>query len=345
MAEMGKVTARKICTWLAAMLWLAVLPGCSPDAGADNANATLTALRASVAGTATAVALGGNSTNTLGTAQAEATEKSLAIEATQTARASTRSEAQLAEATVAAPIVAELPQYGLEPGGGHVGWVHDPLTLEITGYQQFTYGNDHPEVTAADFALAADITWDTQYGSSGCGYMFRSDGDKNKPNQYMVIATRFGNGHVIFTALAEGEIANIHDFYPKSADQSFQWENGTTNRLAVVARGALIEIYTNGVKIGEVDTSQPPSRLPAPPKPRPPADKTNQDLVSAYEDQLKEYEDIVKQSENSYQVAMGNYMKSAPVFEEGFLAMIAASESGRTVCTFSDAWLWQIDTN
>jgi hypothetical protein len=120
-------------------------------------------------------------------------------------------------------------------------------------------------VTAADFALAADITWDTQYGGSGCGFMFRSDGDKNKPNQYMVIATRFANGHVIFSALADGELANIHEFYPRDDDRSFDAQNGTTNRLAVVARGNLIEIYTNGVKIGEVDTTQPPT-LPVRPR-------------------------------------------------------------------------------
>ena len=92
--------------------------------------------------------------------------------------------------------MAELPQYGLDASSGHVGWVQGPLTLDITGYGQYTYANDYPEVTAADFVLASDITWDTKYGSSGCGTMFRSDGNKNKPNQYMVLATRFANGHV-----------------------------------------------------------------------------------------------------------------------------------------------------
>jgi len=321
---------------------LAFNAGCS--SGGTKSDPTLDALSASVAGSATAAKLAEASVDKLATAQAEADAKSAAILATQTARASGQNQAQLAEATGAAPIVAELPQYGLDPAGGHVGWVHDPLTLEITGYQQMTNGNDHPEVTAADFALAADITWDTQYGSSGCGVMFRSNGDQKKPDAYMVLMSRFGSGHVLFTAMSAGEIANLHDFYPKTADSSFQWQNGTTNRLAIIARGNIIEIYTNGVKIGEIDTSKPPERLAMPSKPLPPIDQSDSAAMNAYQGQLKEYEDIMKQSESSFQTAQKNYMNRKAEFTDGFLTMIAASDSGRTVCTFKDAWLWLIDS-
>lgn len=325
-----------------AILFLAFSAGCSAT-GSGAQDATLTALSAAVAGTATAAKLEESAVNKLATAQAEATAKSGSIQATQTALAAGRSESQLAEATLAAPIVAELPQYGLEPSGGRVGWLHEPLTLEITGYQQMTYGNDHPEVTAADFALAADITWDTQYGSSGCGVMFRSNGDQKKPDAYMILLTRFGNGHVIFTAMAGGEIANVHDFYPKTEDRTFQWQNGTTNRLAIIARGNLIEIYTNGVKIGEIDTTKPPERLSAPSKPLPPLDTSDSAAMNAYQNQLKEYEDILQQGEKTYQTALKNYMNRSAVFTDGFLMMVAASESGRTVCTFEDAWLWLLE--
>jgi hypothetical protein len=324
-------------------LFLTGLAGCGPNKGTQQPDQTLTALSAAIAGTATAIEGQSGSANALATAQAKATQSSLEIQATQTARAGTRDEAQLAEATVAAPMVAELPRYGLDGSSGRPGWLHDPLTLEISGYQDFAYGNDFMQVTAADFVLAADITWDTQYGSSGCGFMFRSDGDEVKPNQYMVIATRFANGRVVFSALADGEIANIHDFYPKEADRSFDWQNGTTNRLAIIARGALIEIYTNGVKIGEVDTTQPPKKPPMPPKPALPIDQSNQAAMDQYQAQLKEYEDILSQSQLSYTNALKNYSEQPAVFEDGFLALIALSESGRTVCTFDKAWLWLLD--
>jgi hypothetical protein len=322
---------------------LPLLASCSPDAGSQAPNPTLTALSASVALTATAAQEETGSTGSLATAQAKATQSSQEIQATQTARAGTRDEAQLATATVTAPMVAELPRYGLQDSAGKPGWMHDPLRLEITGYQDFAYGNDYMQVTAADFALAADITWDTQYGSSGCGFMFRSDGDENQPNQYMVIASRFANGRVVFTALADGEIANIQDFYPKDSDRSFDWQNGSTNRMAVIARGPLIEIYTNGVKIGEVDTTQPPKKPPSPPKPEPPADQGNQNAMDQYRAQLEEYEQILTQSQSSYNTALANYSDHPAVFEGGFLAMIALSESGRTLCQFDNAWLWLLE--
>lgn len=340
---MNSILRKKIVIFLTTSLVLLLIQGCAAFGLESNADPTLSGLSTAVAQTATAAKLSGGSGDSLATAQFEATRMSSEILATQTARAVGRSEAELAEATLAAPIIAELPQYNLDPAKGRVGWLQGPLVLEITGYSEFAYGNDKMEVTAADFALAADITWDTQYGSSGCGFMFRSDGKKDDPNQYMVIATRFGSGHVIFTALADGEVANIHDFFPKTEDQSFAWQNGTTNRLTIIARGTLIEIYTNGVKIGEVDTTQPPSRLPSPPKPIAPLDKTNEASMQAYEDQLKEYSDIIKQSETMYQTAVKNYSERLAIFDEGFLAMIAASESGRTKCTFDNSWLWLIE--
>jgi hypothetical protein len=30
-------------------------------------------------------------------------------------------------------------------------------------------------------------------------------------------------------------------------------------------------------------------------------------------------------------------------FERGFIAMVAMSESGRTICQFDNAWLWLLD--
>lgn len=324
-------------------LYLAALQGCSLASSGEQPNPTLTALSAAIARTATAANQQEASTDDLATAQAEATARSQEIFATQTAQLAGRDDVQQATATIAAPILAELPQYGLDAGSGQAAWVHDPLTLELTAYHDFTYGNDYMHITARDFVLAADITWDTQYGGSGCGFMFRSDGDQNSPNQYMVIATRFANGRVIFSAVADGEIANIHDFYPKDRDRSFDWQNGSTNRLVVVARGNLIEIYTNGVKIGEVDTTQPPKQPVVLAAPQPPTDQTDQNAVKRYQAQLKEYEDIAQQARSNYQIALSNYKTRQAVFEDGFLAMLALSESGRTICSFDKAWLWLLE--
>jgi hypothetical protein len=198
-------------------------------------------------------------------------------------------------------------------------------------------------VTAKNFVLAADVTWDTQYGDSGCGFMFRSDGNKQKPNQYMVIATRFATGHVVFTALADGELANIHDFYPKTADRSFDWQNGTTNRIAIVVRDNLIEIYTNLVKIGEIDTTQPPTPIVIPATPAPPIDNTNAAAQEFYKEQLDVYQQLSQQAQQNFQIANANYQKNKAVFTDGFLSMLALTQGGRVVCEFNNAWLWLLE--
>ena len=329
------------------LLWLSMLTlliqGCGSGAQSDTSQATLTAMSRAISGTATAEKANSAESGELATAQAEATQQSRNISATQTAQLANRDVSKLATATVAAPIVAELPTYGLDASSGHVGWIHDPLTLDVSGYQQFAYGNDFMNVTAKNFVLAADLTWDTQYGDSGCGFMFRSDGNKQKPNQYMLVATRFANGRVIFTAVADGELANLHDYYPKEFDRSFQWQNGTTNRIAIVARDNLIEIYTNGVKIGEIDTTQPPKQYAMPPKPAPPLDKTDVQAQKAYKAQMEEYQDIMEQAQQNFSVAKANYQKRKAVFTDGFLSMLALTQGGRTVCKFNNAWLWLLE--
>jgi hypothetical protein len=65
--------------------------------------------------------------------------------------------------------------------------------------------------------------------------------------------------------------------------------------------------------------------------------------MDQYRAQLEEYEEILTQSQSSYNTALANYSDRPAVFEEGFLAMIALSESGRTVCQFDKAWLWLLE--
>jgi hypothetical protein len=320
-----------------------LLQACGANNASESMDATVSAIRQALAGTATAEQIKAVNAGELAAAQAEATQKSLNISATQTAQFANRDVSGLATATLTAPIIAELPSYGLNGSSGRIGWIHNPLTLEIRGYQEFTYGNDFMNITAGNFVLAADITWNTQYGDSGCGFMFRSNGDQQKPDQYMVIATRFAEGHVVFTALDDGELANMHDFFPKSQDRSFDWQNGTTNRIAIVARDNLIEIYTNLIKIGEIDTTQPPKPINMPPVPLQPPDNASPEVKDFYQEQLDVYQQISQQAQQNYQIAYANYQKSKPIFSDGFLSMLAFTQGGTTQCKFDNTWLWLLE--
>ena len=82
----------------------------------------------------------------------------------------------------------------------------------------------------------------------------RSDGNEESINQYLIVATRGGNGRVIFAVQEEGEvdIDDATDIYATGIDPQFQWQNDTTNRLSVVGRGDIFSIYSNGTYLGEV---------------------------------------------------------------------------------------------
>ena len=305
---------------------------------------TLTPLSAAVKGTATAKGANvGGAGDELATAVAKATAKSADIYATETARGSLNSESKLATATVIAPAVAELPRYGIDPGQGHVAWVHKPVKIDLNGYQQTGFANDYQQITAKDFVMAADITWYTYNSLSACGFMFRSNGNKNKPTQYMVVITRFATGYLAFTATVDGEMSNMRTIYLYAQDNSFTWQNNATNRLAVVVRGNMINAYTNGVLVGEIDTAQPPpDSNPSPPSIEIPKNTTPE--------QAKDYQNQIDQNQKNIDMvnfqmaeARKNFSDNKPIDTEGLLGFVGVSQAGQTTCTFSNSWLFIIE--
>jgi hypothetical protein len=306
-----------------------------------NMEATVEALGVKVEATVTAAASVAEITRVAPqTAEAEATTTFRSFEATQSRDDALGAEARQATATAAVPVLAELRTYGVNTSKGKVAWLHPPATVEVEGYQQFDFVNEYMNILAEDFVISADITWNTQYGTSGCGFMLRSDGDRNKPNQYMVVATRGGSGHVLLFTLVDGEPANGYDIYARSVDRSFQWQNDTTNKLAVVGRGNLFSIYTNGTLLGEIDVTQPPSRPALPSPPQPPGDQSDQAAMQKYQDDLEAHQELVTEMQSNYLSRLNTYDGEVPLFEKGFVAMTALSESGRTECQFDNAWLW-----
>lgn len=305
--------------------------------------ATAQALSESISLTATSSALQAvDADEKLATAQAQATNSSLAIDATRMAGEQISAEAMAVTATAVAPILAELSLYGVDPSKGRAGWIHPPVTLDIQGYLQYDYANYFIATVASDFVVSADITWDTSYGTSGCGFVLRSDGNEDALNQYLAIATRGGNGRVIFSSMVKGDVKNVIDHYAYGRDPQFDWQNGTTNRITVVARGGSFTIFTNGTNIGEVKTGSPPVLvLPAPPE-KPPEGSPVEE-IEKYEEELSEYDELIPQMKLRHQQSLAFYQPDTPYFERGFVALVALSESGRTICKFDNAWFFIID--
>ena len=307
----------------------------------DPMSMTLTPMSALIRETVTARAIEENGSGAeLATAVVKATEQAVGIYATQTARAALNEPSRLATSTAIAPVVAELPRYGVDPASGYVAWIHNPVTIDLDGYQQTGYANDYPLITAADFAMATDIKWNTRNSLSGCGFMFRSDGDRNKPSQYMIIITRTASGHLAFLAVIKGEISNYREYFPKTNDNSFSWFNDATNRLAIVARKNLIDVYTNGVYIGQIDVNQPPpDRKFEFPKMEIPSGLSPAQL-QMYTDQSNQYEAQNQQIEDQLGDAKKNFNKNHPFLDDGLLGFLGVSQDGRMICTFSNSWLF-----
>ena len=330
---------------LALFLLLVIALACNFSSSTQsNVEATAQALGESVLQTATAAASGEiSSDESVATAQVEATKQSIANVATQTAEAIVDEEGAAATAQVVEPIRAELPKYGVDPNQGELAWIHPPEVLELEGYQQFDYANQFLGTVAKDFVVSADITWNTDFGTSGCGFVLRSDGDQEAPNQYMSLATRGSSGHVIFATVLDGDIVTGRDIYAYGLDPNFDWRNDTTNRLTIVGQGNEFFVYTNDTLIGEIDPSAPPPQPYIPPPPVEPADLSDAVAMEKFQKEKQEYDEVVKQIRADHSARVSSFEPEETIFEKGFIAFVAASESGSTTCKFDNAWLWLIN--
>jgi hypothetical protein len=326
---------------LAALALLALMAAaCSP---AEPSAEDVAALATRVAATSTAEAADPGSQADIASAQQTATQQAAEREATQTVQDAQQAVENSATATALAPVRAELPFYGVDPQEGRPGWLHPPVRMELDGFHQYEYENEFLEVVAADFVVSADVTWDTQYGGAGCGFVLRSDGQREALDQYLVILTRAANGHVVFGVMAEGELVNGRDLYAYGHDPQFDFQNGASNQLTVVGRADQFEIYTNGVLIGTVDPTEP---LPQPQLPEPPvrpADLTDLEAQARYAQELAEHREVVAGIQADFQARLNNARQADTSFERGFVALVALSQSGATTCEFNDAWLWLLD--
>ncbi len=317
--------------------------GPSPSDVAEQS--TLDAISAYVRQTSTAVAAQQQNPNaSIETAQADATSQALLVAGTQGAQNELSAEAQAATASAEAPIRAELAQYGVDPNAGRVGWIHPPVTLEVEGFMQYDYVNFFISTLATDFVVSADITWDAIGSAAGCGFVLRSDGNQDALNQYLAILTRVASGHILFGTMANGEVVTGQDIYAYNVDPDFDWQNLATNRFTVVGRGNRFFLYTNGNFIGEIDPSAPPVMPALPPEPQAPVDTSNAEAMVAFALKKAEHEAVVEQIRADFRARQQAFKNADTVFERGFIAMVALSQSGRkATCQFDNAWLWLIE--
>jgi hypothetical protein len=159
---------------------------------------------------------------------------------------------QTAEAAID-EIRATLPTYGVGADEGSLGWVHQPVTVEVRTFKEASYASDYPTVIVADFVAQADVTWITDTGLAGCGFMFRAD--PQTETFYGMGVFRGGTGVAAFNEWQNGVSARW-DRYRDAPTTNPQ--NGATNTLAVVARGSQFSFYVNGQVVDTVSNADLP---------------------------------------------------------------------------------------
>lgn len=305
---------------------------CGISSAGTSEESTLQALSDQIRQTGTAAAQ----------AEAQAVSGDQSDSATQTALAALGPESLTGTAQVYAPILAELPTYGVDPASGRVAWVHPPVSLEVEGFMQYDYINHFIATVAQDFVMSADITWDAIGSESSCGFVLRSDGNETAMNTYLATISRVASGHFLFMTVAKGEIVTGQDIYAYGRDPGFDWQNNATNQLTVVGRGHRFWIYTNGTLIGEIDPSAPPQLL-LPPEPERPANTGDAQAMAEYAIKQAEFDVITRQIRADYNQRMQNLRNADTTFDRGFTALVALSRAGRkATCQFDNAWLFLI---
>lgn len=265
-SQKGPAASARLLSLVLSLFLLATVAACgSSGPGGDEHAATVEALSALAAQTATSEAEAGALAATqtalppAETATLPPTPTEAAVETTATPDAvATAAVETAATATAAAPILAELPAYGVDPANGRLAWIHPPVTIQASGYMSYTYANQNIATVAQDFVVSADVTWNTRFGTAGCGYVLRSDGDaEGDYDQYVALFIRGGSGELFFAIMQDGEVLRneITNINANALDPAFEWQNDTTNRFTVVGRGNTFSFYSNGSYLGDVTPS------------------------------------------------------------------------------------------
>ena len=186
---------------------------------------------------------------------ATATARAVEIQQTVDAAAAAEEAQKAAEDAALAPIRDEIRALGVDPDQGQLGFTHPPISLESVEFESYSFDNKNALTVAQDFVMAADITWESRFAESGCGFVVRSNGDENALDQYIIGLTRGAQGHVLFAEQKQGNVKlkDVTDIYANGVDPRFEWQSGTTNRLVVIGRDQQFDIFSNGTYLGTIN--------------------------------------------------------------------------------------------
>lgn len=237
----------------------------------------------------------------------------------------------------------ELSLYQVLPSKGKIGWLHPTANLIAEEEQHLVFRYEYLTLAADDLVIGGDIEWDSTNQSSGCGYSIRVHGTGSHPDLFLIILTRMNKGYFLFSALYQGEPANLREIYVNGKDPLFNSKNNGINHLAVKAQDNIISLYLNRTFIDTIDTTQPPlAELNYPPTPEKPEAGSSNENVENYKSLKAEYKNLVQLLDNRYKAINERFVLVQPFYESGYAGLAVLNSTGKTSCTFTNSWLWII---
>jgi len=164
------------------------------------------------------------------------------------ATAATREAEMMAEQL--AGIKSEIEEIGYSTDIGELGWLQvEPVDIVVEDYMVTQYDPFGDNMTAKDFILKTDVTWESTSGLAGCGLIFRSERNYKQGAQYELAFLRLSGLPVWFLMYADdGEY--VKDVTGTLTAGAIDQEQGSTNSYILVAEEGKFTLYINDLRIG-----------------------------------------------------------------------------------------------
>ena len=151
--------------------------------------------------------------------------------------------------SVPSQVEAELQKIGLSTKEGHLGWSSDaPISLTAEGYQGTENQLIGENLTASDFVIKTDITWESQGGLAGCGVLFRAAPNLDKGAQYQFLTIRlsgYPGWDIEMWDLGKWQYTLGNQV---QQSKSINQENGGTNTYTLYVKDKAFTVFINGQK-------------------------------------------------------------------------------------------------
>jgi hypothetical protein len=148
-------------------------------------------------------------------------------------------------------VMVDLEEIGMSEEPGSLGWLQDePVRINVSGPGTNFYEPFPSDVVAANFVIKTTVQWESENGFVGCGFIFRSEDNFERGQQYIFQAILFSGLPAWDIELWDngGFVKNVTDRV-RTAGAIHQTQD-SFNDYILVAKGGQFTLYVNGERIG-----------------------------------------------------------------------------------------------